>query len=538
MIGTRCGNWIVDEEIGANAMGRLYRAHSVDEPGRLAAIKWLTHPKAKTPEFEKLFLAQVDLLRKLKHPGVVAVLDGGVHLGSPYYAMEWIAGSNLQTLRRRGEKIDWRAALAAALQIVPALRHAHRRSVLHRDLKPSNLFRCDDGSWKIADFGVTKFFGDSLLTNSDNVLGSPAYLSPEAAAGKPHTKRSDFYALGCLLYTLIAGRPPFTGVSVVELIHKHCFVLPERLIHFVPDLPEEIDRFVMKLLAKEPGQRPGSGTLLIHEIEGIWSALERRGMVSKPPQIATPEDESDLPPEEDVGLIRLPEPIPRPPVPWQRRWYVIVPAFGICVLILLWAFVWRGPSADDLMSKARPLLASNNPDDWQTAWNEYLEPLSRKFPDKYRDEVRDAKLRIDAHGELKRAFLTGRSVRYNSEAERFYHQGLRLVQAGEYRAARRVWRNLDLVYGDFGSESDKRWVLLAREGIQRLDDQGNPIRPSGQPSLIETVQPVIDEIQRLRKAKQGEEADMLSNSLEFLYRDDPELPALRELLHGGKGAKN
>ena len=536
MIGTRFGEWIIDAEIGANAMGRLYRAHAADDPQLSAAIKWLTHPKAKTAEFEKHFLAQVDLLRKLKHPGIVTVLDGGVHSGSPFYVMEWLDGSDLQSLLRSGEKVDWREALAAALQMVPALRHAHRRSVLHRDLKPSNLFRCADGTWKIANFGVTKFFGDSLLTNSDNVLGSPAYLAPETAAGKPHTKRSDFYALGCLLYTLIAGRPPFTGVSVVELIQKHCFVLPERAIHFVRDLPEEIDRFVMKLLAKEPAQRPGSGTLLIHEIEAIWSALERRGMLSKKPILpAAPEEENDLPPEEVAALVRLPEPIPREPVSWQKRWYVVVPAFALCVLILFWAFLWRGPSADELMSKARPLLASENPDDWQTAWSEYLEPLSRKYPDKYQDEVREAKQRIDEQGELRRAFVTGKNARYTSEAQRFYYQGLRLVQAGEYAAARRLWENLNLAYGSI--ESEKRWVILAREGIQRLDDRGVPLRPSSQASLADIVLPVIAEIHRLRAAGMGKEAERLRQALEFLYRDDPEFPIVREMLQTAKGDK-
>ncbi len=537
MIGTRFGDWIIDAEIGANAMGRLYRAHAPDDPARSVAIKWLTHPKAKTPEFERLFLAQVDLLRKLKHPGIVSVLGGGVHDGSPYYVMEWIDGSDVQSLLRRGEKLDWREATTAALQIVPALRHAHCRSVLHRDLKPSNLFRCADGTWKLSDFGVTKFFGDSLLTNSDNVLGSPAYLAPEVAAGKAHTKRSDFYALGCLLYTLIIGRPPFTGVSVVELIQKHCFVLPERAIHFVPDLPEEIDRFVMKLLAKEPAQRPGSGTLLIQEIEGIWSALERRGMLSKKPALpAPPEEENDIPPEQEALSVRLPEPTPRPPVSWQKRWYIVVPAFAACVLILLWAFLWRGPGADELMSKARPLLASENPDDWQKAWTDYLEPLSRKYPDKYRDEVREAKQRIDEQGELRRAFQTGKNARYSSEAQRFYHQGLRFVQSGDYGAARRLWENLVQAYA--GIEEEKRWVILAREGIQRLDDQGIPAHPSGQTTLAEKVHRTAAEIQRLREAGKTKEAERLRRALEYLYRDDPEIATLREMLQGGKGDKN
>jgi hypothetical protein len=100
-----------------------------------------------------------------------------------------------------------------------------------------------------------------------------------------------------------------------------------------------------------------------------------------------------------------------------------------------------------------------------------------------------------------------------------------------------VWANLITVYGGVGSENEKRWVILAREGIERLDDQGIPIRPSGQASLIETVQPVIDESQRLRKAGMSKESDNMNQALEFLYRDDPELPTLHEMLLAEKGAK-
>src|ERR671912_624269 len=101
----------------------------------------------------------------------------------------------------------------------------------------------------------------------------------------PPTKRSDFYSLGCLLYALLTGRPPFTAANLVELIHKHCFVMPERPIHFVPDLPEEVDNQVMKLLAKDPQVRPGSGTLLLADLERVWSSLETRGKLGKRPAL-------------------------------------------------------------------------------------------------------------------------------------------------------------------------------------------------------------------------------------------------------------
>lgn len=531
MIGERLGDWIIDSAVRKNEMGQLFRARAAEDSNRLAAIKWLVHPKAQSPEFERLFLAQIELIRKLKHPAIVAVLDSGVHRGTAYFVMEWVEGSDFETILRGGEKIAWQEVLTIALQILPALRFAHRRSVLHRDLKPSNLFRCADGFCKLADFGVTKFFGDALLTNADNILGSPAYLSPEQAAGRQHTKRSDFYSLGCLLYTLIVGRPPFTGNTVVELIHKHCFVLPERPIHFVRDLPEEIDRFIMKLLAKEPSQRPGSGTILIQGLEGIWSALERRGSVGKRPAFPGPlEHDNDLPAEEEPAFAPIaPDLIPREPVPWQNRWYIVVPAFAACVLLLVWAFFWRGPSADELMEKARPLLDSHNPADWDKAWADYLEPLSRRYPEKYVDEVKEARQRIDLQGELRRALITGNSMKYQSEAQRFYTEGLRLAQAGESASARKVWENLIRAYSPIKDE--ERWVALAAEALSKLDQRDSgPGRPSATADFSKLVEPVIREVSRLRASGKVMEADELARALEFLYRDDPAIELLRKLL--------
>jgi eukaryotic-like serine/threonine-protein kinase len=529
MVGARLGNWVIETEVGQNDLGRLFRARSADGSGRLGALRRLEHPKAKAPEIEKLFLAQVELLRKLRHPSIVAVLDGNSHEGSLYYVMEWVDGRDFQSLLRQGEKIAWAEVLSIALQIVPALRHAHRRSVLHRDLRPANLFRCADGAVKLAEFGIVKFFGDALNARTDNPLGPTAYLSPEQAAGKPHSKRSDFYALGCLLYTLIAGRPPFTGTTLVELSHKHCYVLPERPLHFVPDLPEEFDRLIMKLLAKEPAQRPASGTMLIQELEGVWSLLERRGLLGKRPMLPAVAADDPEAPDDALPPPILPEPIPREPLPWHRRWYVLAPLFAACVLLLLWAFFWRGPSAEELMSQARPLLESDRPDDWEKAWKEYLEPLSRKFPGQYQDEIAETRRRLERQAELNRAFAVGRAAHAASPAERFYRESLRLIQAGEFAAARRVLENLVLVY--YTIEEEGRWVALARDAIARLDAhvQASPPPPGGG-RLDEAVLRTVDEVKRLRMAGKVQEADSLAQALEFLYRDDPALETLRQLL--------
>ena len=534
MIGERLGDWVLDVEIAHNDMGLLFRAQAAAEPKRLAALKWMTHPKTKSPEFENSFqrkstcFANYGIRRSWPYSTVVnstaaaaSSWNGSRGAISRFFSA---AAKNLPGQRRCRSRCG----------SCRLLRYAHRRGVLHRDLKPSNLFRCDDGAIKLSDFGITKYLGDALPANSDNMLGSVFFISPEQAAGKPHTKRSDFYSLGCLLYALAAGRQPFTGNTVVELIHKHCFVLPERPIHFVPDLPEELDRFIMRLLAKEPAQRPGSSTLLIQELDGIWSMLERKGAVGKRPPSVAGEDDGDLAAETDALLApRVPEPIPREPLPFLRRWYVVGPLFAACVLLLLWGFWWRKPGADDLMTKARPLLESEDPADWDKAWTEYLGPLSRRFPDKYPDEVKDARAKIAEKGDLQRAMAAGNSVRYRSEAERFYHEGLRLAQSGEWESARRKWESLVRAFD--GDEASKHRVTLARYALQRTDNHASTnLRSANGVQLEEQLRQVAERIERLRTAGHAKEADALEQALLFLYRDDPEIEKIRRMLAPGK----
>ncbi len=519
MIGTTIGDWKIEEELSKDEVGRLYRTESLTQPGLQTVLKLLTHPQAKSESFVRHFLAQITLIRKLKHPCIVEVYEGGDFGGVPYFVSERVEGSDFEAIMRTGEKFQWREVLVIALHCLAALRYAHRRGVLHRNLKPANLLRSPDGNYRLRDFGVTKFFDENLYTNSDNILGGAAYLTPETCAGKPHTKRSDFYSLGCLLYTLLGGRPPFIGATMVELTHKHCYVLPERVIHFVPQLPEEFDRIIMKLLSKDPAQRPGSGTLLIHELELFAKEAERRGLIDKRPVITHLLDNEPLAVDADAEPVRKSEPIPQLPRPWFKRWYFVLPGFCACVLFALWAFWWRGPTADELLMNAQPLLQSSSPEDWEKAWNEYLEPLNRKYPNRYKDEVRQTKQRIEAYTELKKAILNAKNLHYSGQAERFYHLGNRLLQNGEITSAREIWTDMILVFGSI--KQDDPWVAAARIALTRLEESQLSNKTTTIPAEVEnTLKSIEHEIQKLRQTGKGDQADRLSQALENLYHNE------------------
>ena len=259
--------------------------------------------------------------------------------------------------------------------------------------------------------------------------------------------------------------------------------------------------------------------------------LERRGQLAKRPNLPVIEGdgkEISLEEEDPLPRRRL-EPIPTLPTPWHKNPWFVVPMFCLCVGLLVWIFFFRGPTPEELMASARPLLESDNPADWERAWNDYLEPLSRKYPDRYPEELKEARRRLDEQGEMRRSLAAGKVVRYHSEAERFYYEGLRLSQAGEFSAARQMWRNVVRAFSSI--ESDKHWVQLAGIGLDRLPPREEMVlRPSTTTDLKTTLQPIFAEIRQLRQNGKMKEADSIRQAIDMLYRDDPEGQKVREWL--------
>jgi hypothetical protein len=461
MIGARVGNWYVEAEIGRGALGVVYRARGYDDPEQRAAVKVFT--EVRDPSAVQRLTAELLPLQRLDHANIVKALDCGVHGGLAFVASELIDGTDGAKLLEGGRR-PWPEVLGVAVQAARALKHAHNRNVLHRDLKPAHLILTADGTLKILAFGLAKVFPSP--PSHTPPIGSGAYLPPEIASGKPLTRRSDLYSLGGVLYTLVTGRPPFAAGSVVELMHKQCYTLPERPANLVPDLPPELDEFICTLLDKNPARRPGNAAAVIEELERLRGKLERKGEKLAWPAKLTPDtaETSALP----VALGGLPdgrEPAPEPR-PLLKRPLVVVPLFLVAVAALVLPFVWPSPSADELFAAAQPLLASENPDDWDTAFEKYLDPLARRYPDRYKEEIALARTKARDMRELRRAVAEGAKPESRSPAEKAYLRGLRLVRDGETGEARAAWESLIATFGAI--ETERRWVELARAGPKML----------------------------------------------------------------------
>src|SRR5262245_34570162 len=220
MIGDRLGKWVIFQELGRGGMGRVFRAHE-EIGGREAAIKILAGELAQDVGFLQRFQREIDTLSALEHPGIVRFYESGFENGMYFYAMEYVDGQSLEDLLQQRGRFSWEEVLDITAQVCSALKHVHDHGIIHRDIKPPNLLRTADGKIKVTDFGIAKIFAGGQLTATGGVVGTAEYLSPEQAAGKPVTKKSDLYSLGVVLYSLLTGRLPFEGATFVDLLHKH-----------------------------------------------------------------------------------------------------------------------------------------------------------------------------------------------------------------------------------------------------------------------------------------------------------------------------
>ena len=257
------GRYEVKRFLGEGARKRVYLARDtrLDREVALALIKTEGLDEAGLERVEREAQA---MARLGDHPNVVTVFDIGEEDGQPFVVAQYMPGGSLA--EQLTGPLPLPRAIQIAEQIARALAHAHAHDVVHRDLKPGNVWLTEDGIAKLGDFGLAVALDRSRLTTEGTMIGTVAYMPPEQAAGRNVDARADLYSLGCVLYEMLCGRPPFTGDEALAVISQHMNTPPVRLTWLNPEVPEALEALVLALLAKTPEDRPATATIVLEQL--------------------------------------------------------------------------------------------------------------------------------------------------------------------------------------------------------------------------------------------------------------------------------
>jgi serine/threonine protein kinase len=277
--GQMLGPYRIIDQIGKGGMATVYKAYqaSVD---RYVAIKVLPSQLAESKEFAARFQQEARIIAKLEHPHILPVFDYGESDGTAYFVMRYLEAGTLKDRMEAGRPLPLNEIDRIFTQLTNALSYAHSQGVVHRDLKPANALIDSHGNIFLTDFGIAKLLESASprLTQTDAIMGTPAYISPEQAQSQPVDRRSDIYSLGIILYEMVTGQVPFVADTPLAVLFKHISdpLLPPSRVR--PGIPPAIEQVILKALAKEPRDRFAS----VDEFRSAWKqALEAQEAVAR-----------------------------------------------------------------------------------------------------------------------------------------------------------------------------------------------------------------------------------------------------------------
>ncbi len=302
----------VGDLLGRGGMAEVHQGRDT-RLGRSVAIKLLRTDLARDPTFQARFRREAQSAAALNHPAIVSVYDtgeeqvveaGGAVVNLPYIVMEYVAGRTLRDLLAEHHHLDVDFALEITAGVLSALEYSHRIGIVHRDIKPANVMLTPTGDVKVMDFGIARAMADasSTMTQTQAVIGTAQYLSPEQARGEQVDTRSDLYSAGCLLFELLTGRPPFVADSPVAVAYQHVREQPPAPSQLVPGIPEAVDRIVLHSLAKGREERYQTAADFRADVEAARGG--RQVMASIPASSASAATTQFAPPPE-TGTTRV-----------------------------------------------------------------------------------------------------------------------------------------------------------------------------------------------------------------------------------------
>ena len=267
LIGRRLdGRYELLNLVGSGGMAQVYRAHDL-ATHRIVAVKVLKEQFLDNEEIVQRFKNESRAISMMDHPNIVRVYDVSVWDKTQFLVMELIEGQDLKRfMDANGGKLTWKETVHFAEETLYALQHAHEHGIIHRDVKPQNIMLLRDGSIKVMDFGIARFFRSGVQTSTDKAMGSVHYISPEQAKGEQTDARSDLYSVGVMMYEMLTGQLPFNGDSNVAVAIKQISEAPKPLREIDPNIPEGLEAIVLRAMQKAPEDRYASAQQMLEDI--------------------------------------------------------------------------------------------------------------------------------------------------------------------------------------------------------------------------------------------------------------------------------
>jgi eukaryotic-like serine/threonine-protein kinase len=469
------GPFDLEEKIGAGGMGVVYRAR-YRKNDRIVALKVLTGSLSGHPKLVARFEREMEILQKLEHPNITKYYGGGKVDGKHFYAMKLMTGGSLHRLIKQKGQLPWEQVIDFGIHICSALDHAHSNGIIHRDLKPGNLFiRRDKKSGEeklvLGDFGIARDQDATALTATGMTVGTYAYMSPEQITGKKElTHKSDLYALGIVVFQMLAGRTPFKGENQGEILVQHLQEEPPSVREFAHDCPIWLAQVVGQCLEKDPNDRPFDAAYVGMALEEVRAKVAEHTSIASHVASGSPTTMSmhDVHPELKKTLRKQRKKKKKKEIGpiYERTWFLSTCLLALILFVTI--AVWPA-SEEELWASATPLMKTTDSVKWQDARRRYLEPMLTRFPDgKYAEEAKGFIVKLDVYRLRRRLENKARLNRDpDTEGERLFIEGWRFEQFGDRITAVETYRSMIVLLKD--REGSQLFVTLAEDQIGNMD---------------------------------------------------------------------
>lgn len=526
MAPSRVGPFAIEDSLRPDGRGAVFRAIHVDKR-KVLALKLFSAPLAgQNTSATEQFYAETARLKALDHIHIARCYGGGFDQNTGYIAFEFIEGESLAELIGRRGRLSWEMAIEFSKQLVSAIEYLHSQRLYHLDLRPEKMVIDNLDQLQLLDCRADRpnnpFRVETPLTDR------LAYLAPEQLNGLRQNHKTDLYQVGCLLYHMLTGAPPFPSNTADERLAMQQAGPPPRVSEIIFDCPVWLETIIGQLLAYEPDDRPfgaAATTLALNEAtrkmaSGAGVAEHAAGGFSS---LAKPEDADEAKRllGKDEQAVEKSKTNAGTPI-WERSWFLFG-GLSLCLLLICGYIAWIAwpLSNTTMLARADQLMASEDATDWVRAKQDYLEPLldGRKLPKEIEQRANEHMTTISIYtAERRRVNNRKFNKPPRTEGERLINQALDLAEFGDISAAREKLNSMATLLA--GNEEEP-YILLAEQKLREL--QGKTTSNSDRAIL---VQAKLDEAEALHKQGKTKAARDIWKSVVQLYEDDESLKGL------------